>query len=221
LLATTASPRKAGTDHTRRRFTGTSQNVGTALCVGKCKALYREAVKSLTQAQVNKASGDKDTRLPSGLVHPWMDVPSAPEMDSTESDQAGVARTAARSCGGMTRIERDFDPEAVRQMKATAGRDITVAGPGPAAQAVEAGCVDECHLFVTPIVVGGGRGSSRPCPPGARTPDERHWQRRSSPPLPFQDVTKQPRCLSTARVPVWTPRSPQSQGQHGTRNHVA
>jgi dihydrofolate reductase len=91
--------------------------------------------------------------LPSGLVHPWMDVPSAPEMDSTESDQAGVARTAARSCGGMTRIERDFDPEAVRQMKATAGRDITVAGPGPAAQAVEAGCVDECHLFVTPIVV--------------------------------------------------------------------
>ncbi len=55
-----------------------------------------------------------------------------------------------------TRLERDFDPEAVRQLKASARRDITVGGPNLAAQAIQAGLVDECHLFVTPIVVGGG-----------------------------------------------------------------
>ena len=58
-----------------------------------------------------------------------------------------------------TRLERDFDPEAVRQMKGRAGRDITVGGPDLAAQAIKAGLVDECHLFVTPIVVGGGKKS--------------------------------------------------------------
>src|SRR5450830_78537 len=55
-----------------------------------------------------------------------------------------------------TRIERDFDPEAVRRLKATAERDISVGGPHLAAQAIEAGLVDEFHLFLTPIVVGGG-----------------------------------------------------------------
>jgi dihydrofolate reductase len=55
-----------------------------------------------------------------------------------------------------TRIERDFDPEGVRQMKRQAGRDITVGGPHLAAEAIRAGLVDDYHLFVTPIVVGGG-----------------------------------------------------------------
>ena len=58
-----------------------------------------------------------------------------------------------------TRLERDFDPEAVRQMKGRAGRDITVGGPDLAAQAIKAGLVDECHLFVTPVVVGGDKQS--------------------------------------------------------------
>jgi dihydrofolate reductase len=58
-----------------------------------------------------------------------------------------------------TRIERDFDPQAVRQMKALAGRDLAVGGPELAAQAFRAGLVDECHLFVAPIVVGGGKRS--------------------------------------------------------------
>jgi riboflavin biosynthesis pyrimidine reductase len=44
-------------------------------------------------------------------------------------------------------------------MKAKAARDITVGGPNLAAQAIKAGLVDECHLFVTPIVVGGGKHS--------------------------------------------------------------
>jgi dihydrofolate reductase len=58
-----------------------------------------------------------------------------------------------------TRIERDFDPAAVRQMKATAGRDMSVGGPRLAARAIEAGLVDECRLLVAPIVVGGGKPS--------------------------------------------------------------
>jgi dihydrofolate reductase len=55
-----------------------------------------------------------------------------------------------------TRIERDFEPEAVRQLKATAERDLGVGGPDLAAQALEAGLVDELHLVVAPVVVGGG-----------------------------------------------------------------
>ena len=56
-------------------------------------------------------------------------------------------------------MERDFDPEAVRQMKVSAGRDMVVGGPDLAAQAFKAGLVDELHLFVAPIMVGGGKRS--------------------------------------------------------------
>ena len=55
-----------------------------------------------------------------------------------------------------TRIEREFDPEAVRQLKAGAERDISVGGPNLAAQAIGAGLVDELHLILAPVVVGGG-----------------------------------------------------------------
>jgi dihydrofolate reductase len=58
-----------------------------------------------------------------------------------------------------TRIERGFDPEAVRRMNESSGRDITVGGSDLAAQAIKAGLVDEWHLFLTPIVVGGGTQS--------------------------------------------------------------
>ena len=67
------------------------------------------------------------------------------------------SKTLQAVSSARTRIERDFDPEAIRQMKASAGRDITVGGPDLAAQALKAGLVDECHVFVTPIVVGGGK----------------------------------------------------------------
>jgi dihydrofolate reductase len=74
-----------------------------------------------------------------------------------------------------TRIERDFEPEAVRQLKATAAHDITVGGPELAAQAIEAGLVDELQLFVTPIVVGGGKSS---LPKGVRVALELVDERR-------------------------------------------
>jgi riboflavin biosynthesis pyrimidine reductase len=54
-----------------------------------------------------------------------------------------------------TRLERRFDPGAVRDMLAAAPRDVLVGGPNLAAQALEAGLVDECHLIVWPVILGG------------------------------------------------------------------
>ncbi|TDC00806.1 deaminase [Micromonospora fluostatini] len=56
-----------------------------------------------------------------------------------------------------TRLERRFDPAAVQELKATATSDLTVGGADLATQAFKAGLVDECRLFVLPVVVGGGK----------------------------------------------------------------
>lgn len=64
-----------------------------------------------------------------------------------------------------TRLEREFDPDAVRRLKDTAQRDVSVGGPHLAAQALAAGLVDECHLFLNPLAVGGG---TRALPAGLR-----------------------------------------------------
>jgi dihydrofolate reductase len=75
------------------------------------------------------------------------------------ADKIVYSRTLETASTARTRIERDFDPEAVRQLKTQAERDITVGGPDLAAQALKAGLVDECQLFLAPIIVGGGRPS--------------------------------------------------------------
>lgn len=75
------------------------------------------------------------------------------------ADKIVYSKTLERVSSARTRIERDFDPETVRQMKERAGSDITVGGPDLAAQAIKAGLVDECQLLVAPIVVGGGKPS--------------------------------------------------------------
>jgi riboflavin biosynthesis pyrimidine reductase len=75
------------------------------------------------------------------------------------ADKIVHSRTLEAVSSARTRIEREFDPEAVRQLKAAAGRDIAVGGPELAARAFQAALVDECHLFVAPIVVGGGKQS--------------------------------------------------------------
>ncbi len=72
------------------------------------------------------------------------------------AEKVVYSRTLDTVSSARTRIERDFDPAVARQMKATAGRDISVGGPDLAAQAIRAGLVDEWHLFVAPAVVGGG-----------------------------------------------------------------
>ena len=75
------------------------------------------------------------------------------------ADKIVYSKTLEAVATSRTRIERDLDPEAVRQMKALAGRDLSVGGPELAAQAFKAGLVEECHLFVAPMVVGGGKRS--------------------------------------------------------------
>jgi dihydrofolate reductase len=72
------------------------------------------------------------------------------------ADKVVYSTTLEEASSAKTRIETTFDPEAVRQMKASATSDISVSGPHLAAEAIKAGLVDEYHLFVTPIVVGGG-----------------------------------------------------------------
>ncbi len=72
------------------------------------------------------------------------------------ADKIVYSKTLEQAASARTQIEREFDAEAVRRLKASAERDLSVGGPDLAAQAIKAGLVDELHLFVTPIVVGGG-----------------------------------------------------------------
>ena len=67
--------------------------------------------------------------------------------------------TLAEPSSARTRIEREFDPEAVRRMKEEGTKDLTVGGAELAAEAFKAGLVDECHLFLAPVIVGGGTPS--------------------------------------------------------------
>jgi dihydrofolate reductase len=72
------------------------------------------------------------------------------------TDKVVYSTTLATPSSARTRIETAFHPDAVRRMKAAAERDINVGGPTLAAHAIKAGLVDEFHLFVNPIAVGGG-----------------------------------------------------------------
>jgi dihydrofolate reductase len=73
------------------------------------------------------------------------------------ADKVVYSRTLESASSARTRIERDFDPEAIRQLKASAQGDIGVGGPELAAHAFRSGLVDECQLFLVPILVGGGK----------------------------------------------------------------
>jgi dihydrofolate reductase len=81
------------------------------------------------------------------------------------ADKVVYSSTLDAVSSARTRLEREFDPDAVRRLKQAAGRDVTVGGPGLAAHALAAGLVDECHLFLNPVVVGGG---TRALPAGLR-----------------------------------------------------
>jgi dihydrofolate reductase len=95
----------------------------------------------------------------------WERADTLADQPAFERDFAGIwqgadkvvfSTTLETVSSARTRIERAFDPEAVRQLKTATAHDISVGGPDLAAQALRAGLVDECHLFVTPFVVGGG-----------------------------------------------------------------
>ena len=82
------------------------------------------------------------------------------------ADKIVFSRTLEAPSSAKTRIESAFDPDMIRQMKASARSDLTVGGAELAAQAFGAGLVDECHLFLNPIIVGGGK---RALPSNVRT----------------------------------------------------
>lgn len=92
----------------------------------------------------------------------WETVPlagqSQPTRDFAEiwraADKVVYSTTLTAASSARTRIEPRFDPAAVRALKQR--EDVSVGGPGLAASAIRAGLVDEYHLFVTPVVVGGG-----------------------------------------------------------------
>ena len=96
----------------------------------------------------------------------WETLDTGPGQSTVMRDFAGLWRSAdkivysktlTKISSARTRIERDFAPEAIRKMKKQASRDISVGGPDLAAQALRAGLVDECHIFLSPILVGGGK----------------------------------------------------------------
>ena len=91
------------------------------------------------------------------------------------ADKIVYSTTLDKPLSAKTQIERSFDPEAVGQLKTKAQRDLSVGGPGLAAHALAAGLVDECHLFVAPVIVGGG---TRFFPDGLRLDLELAQERR-------------------------------------------
>jgi dihydrofolate reductase len=95
----------------------------------------------------------------------WETVSTARE-PAVIRDYAGIwraaeklvySRTLLTPSSARTRIEREFDPDAVRQLKLSSTADIAIAGGDLAGQAIGAGLVDECHIFLCPIVIGGGK----------------------------------------------------------------
>jgi dihydrofolate reductase len=73
------------------------------------------------------------------------------------ADKVVFSRTLASASSERTTLQREFDVEAIRRMKAEEGQVFTVGGAELAAQAFEAGLVDECHLFIWPVALGGGK----------------------------------------------------------------
>ena len=74
-----------------------------------------------------------------------------------EADKVVFSKTLATVSSARTTLEREFDVEAIRQMKTGDTPDLTVGGADLAAQAFRAGLVDECHLYIWPIALGGGK----------------------------------------------------------------
>lgn len=74
-----------------------------------------------------------------------------------DSDKVVYSTTLQDVITARTRIERSFDPEAVRRMKATADSPLSIGGPDVTAHALEAGLVDELQVFVAPVALGGGK----------------------------------------------------------------
>ena len=98
----------------------------------------------------------------------WETDPNLAADSPLTRDYAGIwqaankivySRTLETVSTRKTELERTFDPEAIRRLKEAAEQDISIGGPELAAHAFRAGLIDECQLFLTPILVGGGKPS--------------------------------------------------------------
>jgi dihydrofolate reductase len=96
----------------------------------------------------------------------WETVSTGPEQPAVVRDFAEIwraadkivySRTLQKASSARTRIERDFSPDALRQLKSALGSDVTIGGSELAGQAIAAGLLDECHLFLNPVLVGAGK----------------------------------------------------------------
>jgi dihydrofolate reductase len=106
----------------------------------------------------------------------WESVDSHPYADIWRAaDKVVYSRTLDSVASARTRIEREFDPEAIRRLKEEG--EVSVGGPALAAEAIRAGLVDEYQLFLVPVLVGGGK---RALPDGVRIDlellDERRFE---------------------------------------------
>jgi dihydrofolate reductase len=109
------------------------------------------------------------------VMRVWETFGTAPDADPVERDYAELWRAADKVVYSTTlpevtttrtRLERSFEPDAVRALKDSADRDLGIGGPGIAAHALAAGLVDRVHLYLNPVVVGGGTAA---LPDGVRT----------------------------------------------------
>jgi dihydrofolate reductase len=93
------------------------------------------------------------------------------------AEKVVYSRSLEAVSSARTRIEREFDPEAVQELKESAASDLSIGGPELAAEAIRAGLVDEYHLFLAPVLAGGGK---RALPEGVRLDLELIEERRFS-----------------------------------------
>ena len=79
-----------------------------------------------------------------------------------KAEKIVYSRTLTTATTRNTRIEREFNPDAIRKLKQESEHDIHIGGAELASLALEANLVDECHLFLNPMIVGGGKAAFRP-----------------------------------------------------------
>ena len=73
------------------------------------------------------------------------------------ADKIVYSKTLEKVSTSKTELRRNFDPQEIKQLKESAKSDISIGGPGLAAHAFRSGLIDECQLFLTPVLVGGGK----------------------------------------------------------------
>ena len=73
------------------------------------------------------------------------------------AEKVVYSRTLHTVSSERTRIEREFDAAAIRRLKESSRSDVTIGGAELAGQAIAEELVDECHLFLGPVLVGGGK----------------------------------------------------------------